>query len=55
MSCQLIVYGGGSNSIVGNDGDIDGGVGGGDCCSRKADPVLDSVSNSYSKLVAVPL
>ena len=55
MLCRLIVYGSGSNGVVGDDGDMGGGVGGGDCCSRRADPVLDSVSNLYSELIAVPL
>ena len=49
MSCQLIVYGGGGDSDMGD------GVGDGDCCSGRADPVLDLVSNSSSKLIVISL
>ena len=31
MSCQLIVYGGSSDGMLGGDDDASGGVGSGDC------------------------
>ena len=33
----------------------DDDVGGGDCYFKRADPVLDSVSDLYSKLITIPL
>ena len=47
MSCQLMVYGGGS--IVGGDGD--GDVSSGIYWTKRANPVLDLISSLYSELV----
>ena len=47
MSYQLMVYGG--SGIVGGNGD--GDVSGGVYWTKRANPVLDSVSGLYSELI----